>query len=152
MLNHSFEHKYSTKDLRYRFPLKENSTDASISLSSFYTDSRFEIRDVIIEPDFIHLLVRCYNDHGVCPYCGAVSHKVHSRYCRAIVDLSILEKNVTIHMESRKFFCPNEECKKKHLQNNSAAKYSATGEEQGGAKYLSPNTGYTAPPTKLKLL
>lgn len=31
MLNHSFKHKYSTKDSRYRFPPKENSTDASIS-------------------------------------------------------------------------------------------------------------------------
>ena len=113
MLNHSFEHKYSTKDSRYRFPPKENSTDASISLSPFYTDSRLEIRDVIVEPNSIHLLVQCCNDHGVCPYCGAVSHKVHSKYCRIIVDLPILGKNVTIHMKSRKFFCPNEECKKK---------------------------------------
>lgn len=115
MLNHSFEHKYSTKDSRYRFPPKENSTDASISLSPFYTDSRLEIRDVIVEPNSIHLLVQCCNDHGVCPYCGAVSHKVHSKYCRIIVDLPILGKNVTIHMKSRKFFCPNEECKKKNI-------------------------------------
>ena len=113
MPNHSFKHKYNTKKSQFRFPSTEDSSNESIGLSPFYADSRLEIRDIIVEDDSVHLFVQCCNDHGVCPYCGSVSRKVHSKYCRTIVDLPILGKALLLHMESRKFFCLNEECKKK---------------------------------------
>ena len=90
--NHSFEHKYNTKKSQFRFPSTEDSSNESIGLSPFYADSRLEIRDIIVEDDSVHLFVQCCNDHGVCPYCGSVSRKVHSKYCRTIVDLPILRK------------------------------------------------------------
>ena len=113
MFNYSAKSKYTTKISQSPFPQKENSFRESISLSSFYTDASFEIINMLVENNSIHLFVRCRNNHGVCPYCGTVSEKVHSNYYRTIVDLPILGKIVTIHVESRKFFCPNDECKKK---------------------------------------
>ncbi len=113
MLTYPVTSKCNTKKSHLPFPRLENSSSASINISSFYTDARLEIMDLLVEHDSIRLFVRCLNSHGVCPYCGTHSDKVHSKYSRTIVDLPILGKVVTIHMESRKFFCPNEACKKK---------------------------------------
>lgn len=113
MLNHSVQRKCNTKISHLHFSQLEKPSCNSVALSSFYTDSRLEIIKVLVEPDSVHLYVQCCNIHGICPYCGTVSHKVHSKYYRTIVDLPILGKTVILHMESRKFFCSNEECKKK---------------------------------------
>lgn len=113
MYNHSLRSKCSTKISHLPFSQLENSYSESICLSSFYTDARLEISDTLIEDGSILLFVRCCNTDGICPYCGASSSKVHSKYYRTIVDLPVLGKAVTIRMESRKFFCPNEKCKKK---------------------------------------
>ena len=113
MHTHSIKSKCNTKIAHSSFSQEENSFRESISLSTFYTDSLLEITDVLVEHDSIHLFVRCCNNHGICPYCGTLSDKVHSKYDRTLVDLSILGKVVTIHMASRKFFCSNAECRKK---------------------------------------
>lgn len=60
-----------------------------------------------------HIYAQCSLPHGVCPYCGCVSHSVHSRYHRTITDLSILGHPVVITFEARKFFCHNPNCRRK---------------------------------------
>ena len=60
-----------------------------------------------------HVYARCNLPHGVCPYCGCVSHRVHSRYHRTITDLSILGHPVIITFAARKFFCSNPDCRRK---------------------------------------
>lgn len=113
MLYHSVKSKCSTKISDSPFPQLENLLSCSLSLSSFYADACLEVREMFIEDDVVHLFVRCCNNHGICPYCGVFSSKIHNMYYRTIVDLSILGKVTTVHMESRKSFCSNEKCKKK---------------------------------------
>ena len=45
-----------------------------------------------------------------CPYCGSISHKVHSRYQRDIQDLPIQGKHVVLLVTTRKMFCSNPGC------------------------------------------
>lgn len=113
MLTYSVTSKCKTKKSHLAFPRLENPSSPSINLSPFYIEARLEVRDLLVKDDSIHLFVRCSHPDGICPYCGSVSSKIHSKYYRTIVDLPILGRGVTIHMESRKFFCANETCNKK---------------------------------------
>lgn len=55
----------------------------------------------------------CSLEYGMCPYCGSISNKIHSKYIRHMVDLPILGMTTTLHLEMRKFFCSNPACDKK---------------------------------------
>jgi transposase len=48
-----------------------------------------------------------------CPCCNMLSHSVHSRYTRKLLDLPITDTPVSIHLNVRKFYCYNKNCKKK---------------------------------------
>ena len=90
-------------------PCFENRAD----LSSLYSPSCILIEHVDHHEDTYRLYARSSIPSGECPYCGAKSHRVHSRYIRTISDLSILGHRVIITFEARKFFCYNPKCKKK---------------------------------------
>ncbi|WP_082761282.1 transposase family protein [Clostridium sp. ATCC 25772] len=40
----------------------------------------------------------------ICPFCGGISKKVHSRYLKSFQDLPIQDKKVTIILNNRKMF------------------------------------------------
>ncbi|MBQ8069985.1 MAG: ISL3 family transposase [Bacteroidales bacterium] len=89
---------------------------AKADLSAFYSPSELSIEQVEFEDTdtgTYHVYAQCNLPHGVCPYCGCVSHSVHSRYFRTITDLSILGHPVIITFKARKFFCHNPACGKK---------------------------------------
>lgn len=48
-----------------------------------------------------------------CPYCGALSSKVHSSYEREIQDLPMQNRKVILLVKTRKMFCSNCQCEKK---------------------------------------
>lgn len=48
-----------------------------------------------------------------CPYCGALSSKVHSSYEREIQDLPMQNRKVVLLVKTRKMFCSNCQCEKK---------------------------------------
>ncbi|MCQ1529184.1 transposase family protein [Lutispora saccharofermentans] len=48
-----------------------------------------------------------------CPYCGKIASKVHSIYQRKLQDLPLQDKQVTILLNNRKYFCDNRECSHK---------------------------------------
>ena len=51
------------------------------------------------------------NSHSaICPICGEESKRPHSYQDRAVRDLPILGKSVTLLMTQQKYFCDNEEC------------------------------------------
>ena len=52
-------------------------------------------------------------DHARCPCCNRLSHSVHSFYTRRLLDLPITDTPVSIHLNMRKFYCPNKDCKRK---------------------------------------
>ena len=60
--------------------------------------------------DTIFITVASTRKAAICPYCGAVSDKVHSVYKRRFKDLPIQGKKVEIIINNRKMFCNNSEC------------------------------------------
>lgn len=85
--------------------------DDLIRLSSFYPKSELEIESVDIVDNIVNIYAHGSLEYGFCPYCGAKSYKVHSRYIRHVYDLPILGKSSVLHLRMRKFFCMNPECK-----------------------------------------
>lgn len=93
---------------------RQTSSSAKADLSALYSPSDLSVEQVEFEDmRTYHVYARCNLPHGVCPYCGCVSHRVHSRYHRTITDLSILGHPVIITFAARKFFCSNPDCRRK---------------------------------------
>ena len=87
---------------------------AKADLSALYSSSDLSVEQVELEDmRTYHVYAQCNLPYGDCPYCGCVSHRVHSRYQRTITDLSILGHPVIITFEARKFFCHNPYCHRK---------------------------------------
>ena len=61
----------------------------------------------------IDIRVSSKNTEAVCPYCGALSKKVHSHANRTIRDLPIQGKKVKLVLEVNKYFCKNPDCSRK---------------------------------------
>jgi len=51
--------------------------------------------------------------HARCPCCNRLSHSVHSTYTRRLLDLPITDTPVSIHLNVRKFYCHDKDCKRK---------------------------------------
>lgn len=49
-------------------------------------------------------------DDAACPLCNKKSRKVHSRYRRHLADLPWADVPVSISLQARRFFCPNDNC------------------------------------------
>ena len=81
-------------------------------ISQIYLSSELIIREAVHDGHVFHLYGSSSLGHGICPYCGHVSSQVHSRYFRTIQDLSILGERVVLHLEVRKFFCHNDDCRR----------------------------------------
>jgi transposase len=45
-----------------------------------------------------------------CPVCGHRSRRVHSRYRRTVADLPLAGKPVTLHIQTRRFYCQRPAC------------------------------------------
>ncbi len=97
------------------FPQRLTQNEAKADLSSLYSQS-----DLLVEhtercddSQSYHLFARCSLPYGKCPYCGRISHRVHSKYMRTIADLSMLGLPVIMKFEARKFFCDNQDCRRK---------------------------------------
>ena len=91
----------------------DKSSQDRIDLSVLYSDAELEIESVETIGKDVHICAKSSLDYGVCPYCGTISHKVHSRYFRTVIDLPILGQRTVLHLWMRKFFCKNSECGKK---------------------------------------
>ena len=85
----------------------------SEGISQIYQSSEINILLADHDDGIFHLYGSSSLEYGRCPYCGRISHRVHSRYVRTIQDLSILGRRVVLYLEVRKFFCDNEDCRKK---------------------------------------
>ena len=76
-------------------------------------DSNYKLIRYRNKPDTIVFEIANEVKEAKCPYCGAVSSRVHSSYQREIQDLPIQNKKVVLLVSTRKFFCDNDLCKRK---------------------------------------
>jgi hypothetical protein len=76
-----------------------------------------DIPNIVIEDvsvaDAITLAVRTTSPTACCPSCGAMSERVQSRYMRTLYDLPASGRLVTLHVQVRRFFCPQRSCPRK---------------------------------------
>ena len=61
----------------------------------------------------ITISAKSVSKQATCPYCNAISKKVHSRYTRKLQDLPIQGKKVRLLLNINKYFCFNKECSHK---------------------------------------
>jgi len=73
-------------------------------------DPSFEYIRHETESGMIRIFVKSIRQEAPCPYCGAVSSRVHSLYSRRFRDLPIQDKKVEIVIDNRKYFCENPDC------------------------------------------
>ena len=73
-------------------------------------DTNLEYISHEIIQDTMFITVVSTKTEWICPHCGYLSSRVHSRYERRFQDLPIQCKKVIIVLKNKKIFCDNEEC------------------------------------------
>ncbi|WP_249645676.1 ISL3 family transposase [Nocardia sputi] len=58
----------------------------------------------------VRIDARTGDEPAVCPGCGALSRRVHSRYGRRLSDTAITGREVVIRLRVRRLFCDNSDC------------------------------------------
>ncbi len=96
------------------FPQCLTQDAAKVDLGPLYSSSDLLVEHTVCcdtPQSYYCVFARCSLPYGRCPYCGRISHRVHSKYMRTIADLSMLGRPVIMKFESRKFFCDNQDCR-----------------------------------------
>jgi transposase len=65
----------------------------------------FVVESAYYEGDRAVIAVRASGSVGLCPSCGTVSRRVHSRYRRRVTDLPLSGRIVELLMIARRFRC-----------------------------------------------
>lgn len=65
------------------------------------------------QPDLLIIRATTCTEAAVCPHCGIVTRRVHSRYRRTLSDLPFRTTPVRIQLTARKFFCTDPMCPQK---------------------------------------
>jgi len=73
-------------------------------------NANLTLENIHIDAEKITVTARANRNECLCPECGAVSHRVHSRYRRTIADLASSHRQVTHSIRVRRFFCDNNLC------------------------------------------
>jgi transposase len=66
----------------------------------------FEVTQLAVEEEAIHLRCRPVHAVGICPECGAASGQVHEQRERVVRDVAMNGKAVYLHLVRRRFRCP----------------------------------------------
>jgi transposase len=61
----------------------------------------------------VRIRARTRTSQAMCPGCGVLSGRVHSRYERRLSDSPVGGQEIMIHLQVRRFFCHNEACDRK---------------------------------------
>src|SRR5271156_5681310 len=67
--------------------------------------SGFVVESAIHDADTTRITVRGSKDSGICPCCGTISGRVHSRYQRRVSDLPLSGRSVQLVVVARRFRC-----------------------------------------------
>lgn len=69
-----------------------------------------QLQHVEIAAEEITCLVASTHLQGCCPICGETTRRIHSRYQRRLQDLPWSGLRLCLHLQVRRFFCPNPHC------------------------------------------
>lgn len=76
---------------------------------------------LIAEDQSLTLIVHTRRLGAVCPLCGQVSTRIHSRYGRTLSDLPWHGVTVRLRLQTRRFFCNNAVCQRRIFTERLAA-------------------------------
>jgi zinc-finger of transposase IS204/IS1001/IS1096/IS1165 len=71
------------------------------------------VEAVTVAAGLLLVSARARAPEALCPGCGTVSRRVHSRYCRTLADAAVGGRPVAIALAARRFFCPAPGCPRK---------------------------------------
>jgi transposase len=71
------------------------------------------VEEVTAAAGLLLVTARARAPEAACPKCGAVSRRVHSRYCRTLADAAVGGRPVAIVLAVRRFFCAAPACPRK---------------------------------------
>ena len=80
-------------------------------LAEFLSEFGLQLLSAQIELDSIRVSASPMQQSASCPQCHTDSSRVHSYYDRTLADLSFGIRKVILHLDVRRFFCINPECK-----------------------------------------
>jgi transposase len=102
---------HSLMNLRRRFGLvsKRNQRHA-VSSRLRVAPAWFSTVDVLSDGEGAVIAIRATSAKSVCPSCGAISDRVHSRYPRRLADLPIAGMRVVLVLHARRFSCGADRC------------------------------------------
>jgi transposase len=74
---------------------------------------RVVVDNIVRIGNSVRITGRCVIPTAACSGCGTVSERVHSRYCRRLIDTAVAGPETAINLEVRRFFCTNTSCAKR---------------------------------------
>lgn len=75
--------------------------------------AQLHLTHVLITEAAVTLTVTSTQPNAACPVCAGVSTRMHSRYHRTLADRPWAGIPVYLHIQVRKFFCPNPHCQRR---------------------------------------
>ena len=90
-------------------------SDSELDLNFFFGQTSLRVKgwEEIAGKGTVILYVSSNSGDATCPYCSHQSDKIHSRYIRTLFDLPAFGKVIHLRFHARKFFCLNDNCRKK---------------------------------------
>lgn len=70
----------------------------------------FRLRSFQREPQRVVLTCERITRAALCPVCGSLARRIHSRYQRTVWDLPLHQQQVVLHLHVRKFYCDQPTC------------------------------------------
>lgn len=85
-----------------------------MNFATLLPDPRFlQLDKIVSENDSLTVHVHSTQQNQICPDCGLASGKRHSFYTRRLTDLPLCEVRVRLFLRLSKFFCLNDDCKRR---------------------------------------
>ena len=81
-------------------------------LAEFLSEFGLQLLNTKVDPDCITISASIASLSASCPQCHSNSSKVHSGYIRTLADLSLGVRKLVVHLDIRRFFCEETQCKR----------------------------------------
>jgi transposase len=76
----------------------------------FFPSPSLQLEQVVLEPQTVVFVLRTVAAAALCPDCGQLSDRVHSRYRRRLTDLPAQGRAIRVELLARRFFCTAADC------------------------------------------
>lgn len=90
----------------------------TLDLNSFFPEDLLQVTKTERTKETIHIYLKSKTQNCVCPKCGQSTEQYHGTYVRHVQDLSVLGKNVQLHIKAHEYQCTNTDCNARTIVEN----------------------------------